>query len=292
MALALTNTLQRPFGDSLRHLAQQVEQAGFATLAVGDHFSFRSPRRPDMLDWYESWSTLAFVAACTSRIRLSTMVSGITTRNPVVLVKTVNTLDALSNGRAVLSVGASPNFGGDEHRRMGLPFPAAGERIGRLEEVLQIALQLWSGDDKAFAGTYYQLTSTAGAPLWVQQPHPPILIAGSGPKILHLMAKYADVVSIGGFGENLDDLRAKLAVIRQHCQTLNRPYEQIGKVTLYLPPVVQNGQLDSTALATFRALAELGFDEVMITPPSDPASWDLLAAELVPAVEQIPVNRQ
>jgi alkanesulfonate monooxygenase SsuD/methylene tetrahydromethanopterin reductase-like flavin-dependent oxidoreductase (luciferase family) len=294
IGLALTNTFQRPFGDSLMHLAQQIEQAGFATLAVGDHFSFRSPRRPDMIDWYESWSSLAFVAACTSRIRLSTMVSGITTRNPVALVKTVNTLDALSQGRAYLSVGASPNFGEDEHRRMGLPFPSAGERIARLEEVLQIALQLWSGEDKPFDGTYYQLTSTAGSPLCVQQPHPPILIAGSGPKMLHLMAKYADVVSIGGFGEKLDDLRAKLAVIRQHCQTLNRPYEQIEKITLFLAPVVQNGHLDSTALDTFRALAELGFDEVMISlpNPSDPAPFDLLAAELIPAVEQIPVNRQ
>jgi alkanesulfonate monooxygenase SsuD/methylene tetrahydromethanopterin reductase-like flavin-dependent oxidoreductase (luciferase family) len=292
IGLALTNTFQRPFGDSLMHLAQQVEQAGFATLSVGDHFSFRSPRRPDMIDWYESWSTLAFVAACTSRIRLSTMVSGITTRNPVALVKTVNTLDALSQGRAYLSVGASPNFGEDEHRRMGLPFPSAGERIARLEEVLQMALQLWSGEDKPFAGTYYQLTSTAGSPLCVQQPHPPILIAGSGPKMLHLMAKYANVVSIGGFGENLDDLRANLAMIRRHCQTLNRPYEQIEKITLFLAPVVQNGHLDSTALDTFRALADLGFDEVMISLPSDPAPLDLLAAELVPAVEQIPVNRQ
>jgi alkanesulfonate monooxygenase SsuD/methylene tetrahydromethanopterin reductase-like flavin-dependent oxidoreductase (luciferase family) len=292
IGLALTNTSQRPFGDSLMHLAQQVEQAGFATLAVADHFAFRSPRVPDMLDWYESWSTLAFVAACTSRIRLSTMVSGITTRNPVALVKTVNTLDALSNGRAYLSVGASPNFGEDEHQRMGLPFPSAGERIDRLQEVLQIALQLWSGEDKPFDGTYYQLRSTAGIPLCVQQPHPPILIAGAGPKMLHLMAKYADVVSIGGFGENLDDLRAKLNVIRQHCQTLNRPYEQIEKITLYMPPVVQNGHLDSVALDTFKALAELGFDEVMISLPSDPASFDLLAAELIPAVEQIPVNRQ
>jgi alkanesulfonate monooxygenase SsuD/methylene tetrahydromethanopterin reductase-like flavin-dependent oxidoreductase (luciferase family) len=291
MGLTLANTFPRPFADSLRHLAQQVEQAGFATLAVGDHLAFRSPRRPGMLDWYESWSALAFVAACTQRIRLSTMVSGITLRHPVALVKTVNTLDALSQGRAYLSVGASPNFGADEHGRLGLPFPAAGERIARLEEVLQIARQLWSGVDQPFAGTYYQLASTAGTPLWVQQPHPPILIAGEGPKMLRLMARYADVVSIG-FGQDLAGLQARLEVLRQECQTLNRPYEQIEKMTLYLAPVVQNGQLDAMALATFRALAELGFDEVMIAPPPDPIPFDLLAAELIPAVEQIPVNRQ
>ena len=158
--------------------------------------------------------------------------------------------------------------------------------------MLQIALQLWSGEDKPFDGSYYQLTSTVGSPLCVQQPHPPILIAGGGPKMLHLMAKYADVVSIGGFGENLGDLRAKLEVLRQQCETLNRPYEQIEKITLYLPPVIQNGHLDPKGLDTFRALAELGFDEVMISLPSDPAQFDLIAAELIPAVEQIPVSRE
>jgi len=290
MSLALTNTLQRPIGDTLIHIAEQTEQAGFATLAVGDHFAFRTPRRPDMTDWYESWSALAFVAACTKRIRLSTMVSGITLRNPVALIKTANTLDALSNGRAYLGVGASPNFGADEHRRMGLPFPSAGERIARLEEALQITLQLWSGADQPFPGTYYQLSSTAGTPLYVQHPHPPILIAGEGPKMLHLMAKYADVVSIGGFGETLDDLRERLEVLRKQCQTLNRPYEQIEKTTLFLAPVVQNGHVDSSVLDIFRALAGLGFDEVLLSLPDDLASFDILAAELIPAAAKIPVN--
>jgi len=94
-------------------------------------------------------------------------------------------------------VGASPDFGADEHQRMGLPFPPAGERVARLEEILQMALQLWSGEDKPFEGTYYQLTSTVGAPLCIQQPHPPILIAGHGNKMLRLMSRYADAVSIG-----------------------------------------------------------------------------------------------
>jgi alkanesulfonate monooxygenase SsuD/methylene tetrahydromethanopterin reductase-like flavin-dependent oxidoreductase (luciferase family) len=129
---------------------------------------------------------------------------------------------------------------------MGLPFPPAGERVARLEEILQMALQLWSGEDKPFEGTYYQLTSTVGTPLFIQQPHPPILIAGHGNKMLRLMARYADAISIG-FGRGLDELRTKLEVLRGHCQALNRPYEQIQKTTLFMAPVAHGGHLDPAA---------------------------------------------
>jgi alkanesulfonate monooxygenase SsuD/methylene tetrahydromethanopterin reductase-like flavin-dependent oxidoreductase (luciferase family) len=288
LSLPLPNTLKQPAGDWLMHLAEQADQAGFATLAVSDHFAFRTPRQPDVTAWYEAWSVLAFFAARTGRIRLGTMVSGITLRNPAVLVKTAETLDALSNGRAYLGVGASPDFGEDEHRRMGLPFSSAGERIARLEEVLQMALQLWSGAEQPFHGTYYQLASTAAAPLFVQQPHPPILIGGYGTKMLRLMAKYADAVSIG-FGQDLADLRTRLEILREQCQLLNRPYEQIEKITLFLAPLVQDGHLDPTALETFSALASLGFDEVMIAPPNDPITLDVLASELIPTVANIRV---
>jgi alkanesulfonate monooxygenase SsuD/methylene tetrahydromethanopterin reductase-like flavin-dependent oxidoreductase (luciferase family) len=280
-------------------VAEQAEQAGFATLVIPDHFSLRPEsttwlKRDEnaptsaVTDFFEAWSVLAFIAARTRRIRLSTLVSGITMRYPAVLIKTADTLDALSNGRAYLGLGASPDFGADEHQRMGLPFPPAGERVARLEEVLQMAMQLWSGEDKPFKGTYYQLTSTVGTPLFLQQPHPPILIAGSGNKLLRLMAQYADAVSIG-FGRELDDLRTKLEILRGHCQALNRPYEHIEKTTLFLAPIAHNGRLNPAALDYLRALAELGVDEVMVRYPNDPATFDLLATELIPTVEKIPV---
>jgi hypothetical protein len=151
-----------------------------------------------------------------------------------------------------------------------------------------MALQLWSGEDTPFEGTYYQLTSTVGAPLCIQQPHPPILIAGQGNKMLRLMAKYADAVSIG-FGRDLKDLQTKLEVLHGHCQVLNRPYEQIKKTTLSMTPIAHDGHLDPAGLDSIRALGELGIDEVMIRLPADPASFDLLATELIPIVEDIPV---
>ncbi|EFH83770.1 LLM class flavin-dependent oxidoreductase [Ktedonobacter racemifer] len=299
LQVGITKTQHRSISDYLVGLAEQADQAGFSTLTVPDHFSLRpesmpwirrdeSSSAPAVTDFYEAWSVLAFIAARTSRIRLSTIVSGITMRYPAVLVKTADTLDALSNGRAYLGLGASPGFGADEHQRMGLPFPPAGERVARLEEVLQMALQLWSGEDKPFEGNYYQLASTIGDPLYVQQPHPPILIAGQGNRMLRLMARYADVVSIG-FAQNLDDMRAKLETLHKHCEELNRPYEQIQKTTLMLAPTAHDGHLDPAVLDTFRALAELGIDEVMVSAPSDPATFDLLATELLPVVEKIPV---
>ena len=300
LQLGLTNTQQQqPFGDYLTRVAEQADQAGFATLVVPDHFSLKPETTPFLrrdehtptpvvTEFFEAWSVLAFVAARTKHIKLSTMVSGITMRYPAVLVKTVDTLDALSHGRAYLGVGASPDFGADEHQRMGLPFPPAGERVARLEEILQMALQLWSGEDTPFEGTYYQLTSTVGAPLYIQRPHPPILIAGHGNKMLRLMARYADVISIG-FGRGLDELRTKLEQLRGYCQDLNRPYEDIEKTTLFMAPIAHSGRLDQAALDYISALGELGVDEVMVRCPNDPATFDLLATELVPLVEKIPV---
>ncbi|HTK09470.1 MAG TPA: LLM class flavin-dependent oxidoreductase [Ktedonobacteraceae bacterium] len=299
LQVGLAKTHQQPFSDYIVRLAEQADQAGFASLVVPDHFTLRPEstawlKRDEnaptsvVTDFFEAWSVLAFLAAHTSRIRLSTLVSGITMRYPAVLVKTVDTLDALSNGRAYLGIGASPDFGADEHQRMGLPFPPAAERVARLEEVLQMALQLWSGKDTPFEGSYYQLASTVGTPLYIQQPHPPILIAGYGNKMLRLMAQYADIISIG-FGRDLDDLRAKLEIVRGHCQTLNRPYEQIEKTTLFATPLTQGNHLDPAALEYISALGELGIDEVMVRAPADPATFDLLAKELIPAVEKIPV---
>jgi alkanesulfonate monooxygenase SsuD/methylene tetrahydromethanopterin reductase-like flavin-dependent oxidoreductase (luciferase family) len=296
LQIGITNTQPKPLSDYLVRVAEQADQAGFATLVVPDHFSLRPETTPFLkrdrdtptIDFFEAWSVLAFIAARTRRIKLSTLVSGITMRYPAVLVKTVDTLDALSNGRAYLGVGASPDFGEDEHQRMGLPFPPARERVARFEEILQMALQLWSGEEKPFEGTYYQLTSTVGTPFFVQQPHPPIMIAGSGNKMLRLMARYADAISIG-FGRDLNELRTKLDVLREQCQVLNRPYEHIEKTTLFMAPLARDGHLDPVALTSLNALGELGIDEVMIRYPDDPATFDLLATELIPMVEKIPV---
>ncbi|GCE29787.1 monooxygenase [Dictyobacter alpinus] len=294
----ITTPRHRLTGEALARVAEQAEQAGFSTLAMADHFSLRPestpfiPREenaPVVTEFFEAWSTLAFLAARTSRIKLTTLVSGITMRYPAVLIKTADTLDALSNGRAYLSLGASPDFGLDEHQRMGLSLPPAGERVARLEEVLLMAMQMWSGQDAPFTGTYYHLSSTVGTPFFVQQPHPPILIAGHGNKMLRLMACYADVVSIG-FGRDFDAMRERLTYLREQCEQLQRPYEAIQKTTFFTLPIVRDGRLDPVALDMIRELAEMGFDEIMIRQVSDEATFDLLASEFVPLINGVSVG--
>jgi alkanesulfonate monooxygenase SsuD/methylene tetrahydromethanopterin reductase-like flavin-dependent oxidoreductase (luciferase family) len=290
---------QKLTGEFLTRIAEQADQAGFSTLVIPDHFTLRPESAPwarggdetalpAVFDFFEAWSVLSFLAAHTSRIKLSTLVSGITMRYPAVLIKTVDTLDALSNGRAYLGVGASPNFGRDEHERMGLPFPSAGERVARLEEVIKMALQLWSAEDKPFEGKYYQLTSTLGAPFFVQQPHPPILIAGQGEKMLRLMARYADIVSIG-FGQDLDDMRTKLTFLREQCEAVQRPYTAIEKTTFFTLPVIRDGHTDPAAIDAIVALANLGVDEIMVRPPFDAETFEIFASDFIPTVNRIAV---
>jgi alkanesulfonate monooxygenase SsuD/methylene tetrahydromethanopterin reductase-like flavin-dependent oxidoreductase (luciferase family) len=128
----------------------------------------------------ESYSTLSFMAAHTRRARLGTMVTGVIYRHPGLLVKTVNTLDVLSGGRAYLGIGAAWNQ--REANGLGVPFPPIKERFERLEEALQIAMQMWSGKVAPYEGKHYHLAETLSSPQPLSQPHPPILIGGMGGK--------------------------------------------------------------------------------------------------------------
>src|SRR5215468_5323654 len=141
-------------GDTFGLIVERAERAGFYSLWVGDHF-FQTPfgGSPEQ-EMLEGWSALAFAAARTNRIKLGTLVTGVTYRHPGILVKTATTLDVLSHGRAYLGIGAAWNE--EEHRGLGVPFPPLKERFERLEETLQIALQMWSGDEQPYQGQHCQ----------------------------------------------------------------------------------------------------------------------------------------
>src|SRR5437764_7172803 len=181
---------------------------------VIDHFVHIRNVVPAENEMLESYSALAFAAGRTNRIKLGTMVTGVTYRHPGLLVKTVTTLDVLSHGRAYLGIGAAWNE--EEHRGLGVPFPMVSERFERLEETLQIAHQMWSGDEKPYEGKHYQLARPLNSPQVVQRPHPPILIGGTGErKTLRLVAQYGDACNI--FARMGDDvLKHKFAVLREH----------------------------------------------------------------------------
>ena len=280
-------------GDTFALIARNAERAGFSSFWVMDHFFQIGMVGPAELEMLEGYSALSFAAGHTNRIKLGTMVTGVTYRHPGLLVKTVTTLDVLSQGRAYLGIGAAWNE--QEHKGLGVPFPPVAERFERLEETLQIAQRMWSGSEEAFIGKYYQLERPLNSPQALQRPHPPILIGGTGErKTLRLVAQYGDACNLfARMGD--EELRRKLDVLRAHCEQVGRPYEAIQKTaldSLFLTADGRDGSLSpQQAIDQFAHLAELGFDEVICNMPnvSDLEVFDVLADEVIPAVSRMPV---
>src|SRR5450631_2805891 len=143
-----------------------------------DHFFQIQMIGPPEREMLEAYTTLGYVAAKTSAIKLLTVVTGVVYRDPGLLAKAVTTLDVLSGGRAMLGIGAAWNE--DEARGLGLFFPSTAERFERLEEALQICLQMWSENDGPYDGKHNHLARTLNSPQSLTRPHPPILIGGAG----------------------------------------------------------------------------------------------------------------
>jgi F420-dependent oxidoreductase-like protein len=284
---------QAELGDTFAQIARRAERAGFYSLWVMDHFfqiQFAGPPEMEML---EGWSALAFAAGITNHIKLGTMVTGVTYRHPGLLVKTATTLDVLSHGRAYFGIGAAWNE--EEHKGLGVPFPPLAERFERLEETLQIAHQMWDGKEDAFHGKHYTLERPLNSPQSVQRPHPPILIGGTGErKTLRMVAQYGDACNIfARIGK--DELQHKLDVLRDHCQSIGRPYEEIEKTTLDSFSITRDGRNDTlapnAAIDRFAEQAEMGIDQAIFSlrNVSDLEAFDVLATQIVPAVEKIKV---
>src|ERR1700730_9275106 len=161
----------------------------------------------------EAYTTLGALAASTSRVRLATLVTGVTYRNPSLLAKMVTTLDIISGGRAILGLGAA--WHDLEHEGLGFDFPPAGERLDRLEEALQICRAMFREESPTFDGRYYRVHGATNVPRPLQVGGPPILVAGGGEKrTLRLVAKYADACNVTG---DLAMIRHKVDVLDRHC---------------------------------------------------------------------------
>ncbi|MBK8468931.1 MAG: LLM class F420-dependent oxidoreductase [Candidatus Phosphoribacter sp.] len=256
-------------GPIFGRIARDADAAGLDSLWVMDHFFQISMIGPPELDMLEGYTALAFAAGQTERIRLGTLVTGVTYRHPGVLVKTVTTLDVLSGGRAYLGIGAAWND--EEHLGLGVPYPPVAERFERLEETLQIALQMWRGEDSPYAGRHYTLQRPLNVPQALSRPHPPILIGGGGErKTLRLVAQYADACNIFDMGPAA--IAAKFDVLRGHCEALGRDYGEIEKTVLSRlslgdgSPDATGSPTESVAHAVDRLgqLAEIGTDHVIV----------------------------
>jgi F420-dependent oxidoreductase-like protein len=238
-------------GPDLARIVRTADEGGFETVAVMDHLFQISMLGPPEKDMLEAYTTLGFLAAHTTRARLLTLVTAAVYRPPGLLAKIVSTLDVLSGGRAMLGIGAAWNE--QEARGLGLPFPPVAERFERLEETLQICLQMWSDSDAPFHGRHYQLERTLNVPQPLTRPHPPILIGGGGEKkTLQLVARYAQACNLFPG----PDLRHKLEVLREHCAAEGRDYDDIQKTVYYVFDVSQGTQKVLDDLGQY---AELGF---------------------------------
>jgi F420-dependent oxidoreductase-like protein len=243
-----------------------------------DHF-FQIPAvGPADREMLEAYTTLGYLAACTSRAALLTVITGTVYREPGVLAKIVTTLDVLSKGRAWLGIGAAWNE--QESRGLGIPFPPVAERFERLEETLQICLQMWHGDDSPYHGKHYQLERPLNSPQSLSRPHPPIMIGGGGEKkTLRLVARYADACNVFA---GRDEAR-KLDVLRQHCEAVGRDYDTIYKTVYYAFNTSLGAQRIIDDLAT---LAGLGFDAAIggVVNVWDVSPVEFIGSEIIPVV--------
>jgi F420-dependent oxidoreductase-like protein len=218
--------------DSLKNLATKAENLGFDSFWVMDHFHQIPSVGKTEDPMLEGWTTISVLAGITSKIRLGTLVTGVTYRHPSVLAKMAATLDVLSKGRLFMGIGAAWNQ--EESLAYGIPFFPNKERLVRLEEAIQIIRKMWTEEEPAasFNGKYYQINNAYCNPKPIQKPSPPIMVGGSGERYtLKIVAKYADACNLFG---SVETVKRKLSVLKEHCKGVGRDYDSILKTKLGL----------------------------------------------------------
>jgi F420-dependent oxidoreductase-like protein len=247
---------------TIRETAVTADECGAAWFTFMDHYFQMEHAGGAGEPMLEGYTSLGFVAGQTRRIRLGLLVTGVTYRHPGLLAKIVTTLDVLSEGRAMLGIGAA--WYDREHAGLGVPYPPVAERFERLEETLQVVTQMWGPDDGAYRGTHYQLDETINVPQPLQS-RPPIMIGGTGEKkTLKLVARYADACNFFGFGPEF--VKGKLDVLAAHCDAEGRDIATIQKTILGGPDPLAD---TDAFLAEMERYAALGVDHVQLAPPAD-----------------------
>ncbi|MGH2464450.1 MAG: LLM class F420-dependent oxidoreductase [Candidatus Limnocylindrales bacterium] len=199
--------------------AQAAEAAGFELVTVMDHFYQIRGVGPEDDPMLEAYSALAGIAMSTKKVRLGTLVTGVTYRNPAMLAKLVTTLDVISGGRAILGLGAAWNE--SEHAGMGFDFPPIAARMDRLGEALTICKLMFTEDRPSFEGRHYRIEQVLNRPRPIQVGGPPILIGGMGERrTLRLAAEFADLTH--WFPASPADLQHKVDVLAGHCEAVGR----------------------------------------------------------------------
>jgi F420-dependent oxidoreductase-like protein len=257
--------------DKVSAVAVAAEEAGADAVMVMDHFYQLPLLGPPEHEMFEAYTLLGALAARTSKVKLGTLVTGVTYRNPAILAKIVTTLDVISNGRAFLGIGAA--WFDVEHAALGVPFPPVKERFERLEEALEICRAMFRGERPTIEGKHYVVRDVINSPAPIQAGGPPIMIGGQGEKkTLRLMAQHAEMAN---FTSGFDELPRKLEVLAAHCADVGRDPATINKTSL-CSVVVGDTMEEATALRNgFLKARGLDFETL------DDATRALLSARII-----------
>lgn len=226
--------------EETRTVAAELEALGFDALWLNDHLlGVPMPNVPIL----EAWTTLAAVGAITRRVELGTLVSPVGFRNPALYAKMVATLDHITGGRVIAGVGAG--WFEMEYRGYGFPFPPIGERLAQLDEAIEVMKGVWTEPGFTYRGRYFTTDGVLCYPGPQRAPHPPILIGGSGERVLlRLVAKHADIWN--NLAVNCGELEKKVAALRDHCRSLGREPDEVA-VSQQILVVIAAGRAEAVS---------------------------------------------
>jgi F420-dependent oxidoreductase-like protein len=269
----------------LKEIVTTAEESGFYSLWVMDHYYqikglFGEAYTDPMM---ESYTTLGYLAGLTEKAYLGVLVTGVIYRYPSVLMKMVNTLDILSGGRAYLGIGAA--WYEDEAKGYGIPYPSTSERFEQLEDNLKLAKALWDSDEISFEGKHFSASAITNNPRPLSNPHPRIMIGGTGPKkTLRMVAQYADACNIGDW-VGTENMQKALDTLKEHCESLGRDYETIEKTSLCTVNLSGDDTVDSI-INRIKELSEMGFTHAIFNMPDvyKITPLETFANEIIPAV--------
>ncbi len=293
-------------GEKLVEIVKTADEMGFYSFWVMDHLfqlgtqygEIHGPVETSMLEGY---CTISYLAAVTQRIKVGLLVTCNFFRHPSILVKIISTIDVLSGGRAYLGIGAG--WFEREAKGLGIPFPSMSERFERLEEILQIAKQMWSEEIKPFERKHFHLAEPLNSPQPLSKPHPPILIGGGGEKkTLRLVAKYADAwnlvigspladigVLYASFDLSFERIQRKLTILKQHCDDIGRDFDEIEKTIVTYIKLTPGDMNASDIISLCHNLGKLGIQHVIFNMPNvhelDPIR--IIGEEVIPQVKGI-----
>lgn len=268
-------------GPTLARVTRMADEVGFDSIWVMDHFFQIRGLGPPEAPMLEGMTALGFMAANSTRARLGLMVGGIHYRQPGLWIKATTTLDVLSGGRAWFGIGAAWNE--EESRGLGFPFPPLGERFEMLEETLQMAHAMWSGGSgsgDSLEGKHVSASRLLNSPQAISRPRVPIMIGGGGErKTLRLVAQYGDACNVFGDGARIAH---KYEVLREHCERLGRPYEEIERSTLQ--SIDPESESSDQVVERFGKLGAAGAQHVLVSVRgvSDLSRLERIGAEVLP----------